>query len=128
MIKPDHILPILNQINNYVQFIMEKAQPRLHFLDTMINKNGTKIWMDIYKKPKLKMQQTQNNLSNHPWLCLINIPFPLARRKCTIVENGNGKEKCFKELKENIARTKIPKLLIEDSQMRAKEIPLEILR
>ena len=30
---------------------MEKSQTRLPFLDKMLNKSGTKIWMDIYKKP-----------------------------------------------------------------------------
>ena len=51
LIKPDHLLSILNQINNNIQFIMEKSQTRLPFLDIMISKSGTKIWMDIYKKP-----------------------------------------------------------------------------
>ena len=51
LIKPDHLLSILNQINNNIQFTMEKSQTRLPFLDIMINKSGTKIWMDIYKKP-----------------------------------------------------------------------------
>ena len=51
LIKPEHLLSILNQINNNIQFTMEKSQTRLPFLDIMINKSGTKIWMDIYNKP-----------------------------------------------------------------------------
>ena len=30
---------------------MEKSQTRLPFFDIMINKSGTKIWMDIYNNP-----------------------------------------------------------------------------
>ena len=30
---------------------MEKSQTRILFLDIMINKSGTKVWMDIYNKP-----------------------------------------------------------------------------
>ena len=38
-------------MNINIQFTMEKSQARLLFLDIMINKSGTKIWMDIYNKP-----------------------------------------------------------------------------
>ena len=34
---------MLNQIKNNIQFTMEKSQTRLHYLDIMINKSGTKI-------------------------------------------------------------------------------------
>ena len=47
-IKPDHLLSILNQINNSIQLTMEKSQTRLSFLDMMISKSGRKIWMNIY--------------------------------------------------------------------------------
>ena len=30
---------------------MERSTTNLPFLDIMINKTGTKIWMDIYNKP-----------------------------------------------------------------------------
>ena len=50
LIKQAYILSILNQINNIIQFTMEKSQTGLPFLDIMINKSGTKIFMDIYNK------------------------------------------------------------------------------
>ena len=50
LIKPDHLLSILNQINNNFQFTMEKSQTRLPFLDMIITKSGKKIWIDIYNK------------------------------------------------------------------------------
>ena len=49
-------------------------------------------------------------------------------RICTIVENENVKEKRFKELERTLLEQKYPKSLIEASILRAKEIPLEILR
>ena len=45
-----------------------------------------------------------------------------------LLKSENIKEKRFKELKENIARTKYPKTLIDASILKDKEIPLEVLR
>ena len=58
----------------------------------MINKNGTKIWMDIYSKP-IDSKQYVPFTSNHQRHCLTNIPFSLARRTCAIVENQKCKRK-----------------------------------
>ena len=93
----------------------------------MVNKSDTKIWMDIYNKPT-DSKQYAPFMSNHPRHCLKNIPFSLARRIRTIVENENVKEKCFKELKKILLEQKYPKSLIEAGILRAKEIPLEVLR
>ena len=127
LIKPDHLISILNQVNNNIQFTMETSQARLSFLDIMINKSGTKIWMDIYNKPTDSKRYVPFT-SNHPRHCLTNILFSLARRTCTIVENENVKEKRFKELKKTLLEQKYPRSLIEASILRAKEIPLEVLR
>ena len=80
---------------------MVKSQTRLPFLDIMINKSGTKIWMDIYNKPT-DSKRYVSLTSNHPRHCLTNIPFSLARRICTIFENQNMKEQRFKELKKKL--------------------------
>ena len=128
LIKPNHLLSILNQLNNNIQSTKEKSQTRLPFLDIMINKSGTKIWMDIYNKATNSKRYVPFT-SNHPRHCLINTPFSLAIRICTIVENENVKEKRFKELKKEILlEQKYPTSLIEASILRAKEIPLEVLR
>ena len=42
LIKPNYLLSILNQVNNNIQFTMEKSQTRLPFLDIMISKSGKK--------------------------------------------------------------------------------------
>ena len=83
--------------------------------------------MDIYKKP-IDSKRYVPFTSNHPRHCLTNIPFSLARRICTTVENENVKEKRFKELKKTLLEQKYPNSLIEATILTAKEIPLEVLR
>ena len=83
--------------------------------------------MDIYSKPTDSKRYVLFT-SNHPRHCLTNIPFSLVRRICTIAENENVKEKCFKELNKTLLEQKYPKSLIEVSILWAKEIPLKILR
>ena len=51
LIKANDLLTILNQVNPNLKFTMERTTTNLPFLDIMINKTGTKIWMDIYNKP-----------------------------------------------------------------------------
>ena len=114
LIKPEHLLSILNQINDNIPFIVVNSQTRLLFLDIMINKSGTKIWMDIYNKPT-DSKRYVSFTSNHPRHCLTNIPFSLARWICTTVENENVKEKSFKELEKTLLEQKYPKSLIEAS-------------
>ena len=126
-IKPEYLLSILNQVNNNIQSTTEKRQTRIPFLDVMINKNSTKIWMDIYNKPTDSKRYVPCT-SNNPQHCLTNIPFPLASRICTIVENENVKEKRFKELKIILLKQKYTKSPIEASILRHKEIPFEVLR
>ena len=65
---------------------MEVSDNNLPFLDILINKCDKKIWMDIYAKPTDAKRYVPFN-SCHPKHCLKNIPFCLARRICTIVEN-----------------------------------------
>ena len=54
--------------------------------------------------------------------------FSRTRKICSIVENEKGKEKRFKELKKALLERKFSKSLIEATILRAKEIPIEILR
>ena len=57
LIKPEHLLSILNQINNNIQFTMVKSQTRLPFLGITINKSGTKSGFIFTTN-----QQTQNDM------------------------------------------------------------------
>ena len=107
LIKIEPLLSILKEINNIIQLTMEKSQTRLPFLDVMINKSGTKIWINIYNKSTDSKRYVPFT-SHHLQHCLANIPFSLARRICTIMKNEDVKEKRFKEMKKNTVRSKIP--------------------
>ena len=72
--------------------------------------------MDIYNKP-IDSKRYVPFTSNHQRHCLTDIPFSLARRIWTIVENENVKKK----------KKKNPRSLIEACIFRAKEMPVEIL-
>ena len=93
---------------------MERITTNLPFLDIMINKSRTKIWMDIYNKPTDSKRYVRFT-SNHLQSCHRNIPFCLARRICTIVEEEETKLKCLSELKTSVKQHKYPIALIENS-------------
>ena len=126
-IDPNEILNILNSINPSIQFTMEYSKEEIPFLDILIKRNDEKIWMDIYYKPT----DTHRCLpfsSNHPNHCKKNIPFTLACRICTIVENNKTKIKHLESLKMNLTKYQYPKQLIERGINKALSIPLEELR
>ena len=106
---------------------MERSTTNLPLLDIMINKTGTKIWMDIYNKPTDSKRFVPFR-SNHPRSCLRNIPFCLARRICAIVEEEETKLKRLSELKTSLRKQKYPIALIENSIKRALQVPLNELR
>ena len=85
---------------------MEESQRRLPFWDIMINKSGTKIWMDIYNK-QTDSKRYVPFTSNHPQQCLTNILFSFARRICIIAFNA------LKNWKKTLLEQKYPMLLIE---------------
>ena len=60
---------------------MEKSQTRLPFLDIIINKSGTKIWMDIYNKPTDSKRYAPFT-STYPRHCLTYFTFSLAKKMC----------------------------------------------
>ena len=82
--------------------------------------------MDIYNKPTDSKKYVPFT-SNHLRSCLRNIPFCLARRICTIVEEEDMKLKQLIELKIS-KQQKYPIALIENSIKRALQIPLNELR
>ena len=80
---------------------MERSTTSLPILEIMINKTGTKTWMDICNKssdPKKYVAFTSNNSRS----CLRNISFCLARRICTIIEEENTRLKQSSELKTSL--------------------------
>ena len=69
LIKPNELLEVLNNINPAIQFTMETSDTQLPFLDVLINKEGKKIFMDIYSKPTDSKRYVSFK-SNHPRYCL----------------------------------------------------------
>ena len=93
----------------------------------MINKTGTKIWMDIYNKPTDSKRYVPFT-SNRPRSCFGNIPFCLARRTCAIVEEEETKLKQLSELKTSLRKQKYSIAFIENRIKRALQVPLNELR
>ena len=125
-INPNDLLSILNPINPSIQFIMEYSKDASPFLGILIKRSIDIIWMDIYYKPT----DTHRCLpfsSNHPKHCKKNIPFTLARRICTIVENTEAKMKHLENLKLNLSKYQYPKQLTEFGINKALSIPLQEL-
>ena len=94
-INLNDLLSILNSFKPSIQFTMEYSKDAIPFLDMLIKHNNDKIWMDIYYKPT-DTHKCFPFSSNHPKHCKKNIPFTLARRICTIVENTEVKMKILK--------------------------------
>jgi len=86
ILEPDQLLAILNSIIPEIQFTMECSELAIPFLDILIEQKNNTISMDLYRKPT-DTQRCLHFKSNHPKHCLKNIPFAMARRICTIVEN-----------------------------------------
>ena len=93
-INPLKLFDILNNIHDNIKFTMEQHNLYVLFLDIIINKDAetSNIWMDIfYKKTNTRRCVAFN--SCHPKQSKNNIPFTLARRICTIVENNEVRKK-----------------------------------
>ena len=85
-IDPNRLLEILNSINPSIRFTMETSDKKLPFLDILIKRNDDKIWMDIYFKPT-DIRRCLPFSPSRPNHCKNNMPFTLAQKICTIVEN-----------------------------------------
>ena len=106
---------------------MERSTINLPFLDAMIHKTGTKIWMDIYNKPTDSKRYVPFT-SNHLRSCLRNTPFCLARHICTIAEEEDTKLKRLSELKTSLKQQKYPIALTENNIKSTSQITLNKLR
>ena len=83
--------------------------------------------MDIYCKP-IDTHRCLLFSSNHPKHWKKYIPFTLARRICTIVENTEGKMKYLENIEMNLSKYQYPKQLTELGINKALSIPLRELR
>ena len=99
-VKTDELLETLNSVNEVIQFIMEFSDKEIPFLDILIKRDNSGIWVDMYHK-STDTQRCLPYSTSHPKHYLKNIPFVMARRICTIVENDSLKNKQLRKLKEN---------------------------
>ena len=106
LIKSNDLLTILNQVNPNLQVAMKRITTNLPFLNIMINKTGTKIWMHIYNKPT-DSKRYVSFTSNHQQSYLRNISFCFATRICTIVRKEDTKLKRLSELKASLKQQQI---------------------
>ena len=125
-IKPEELLTVLNSINKYIQFTLEYSDKEIPFLDILIRRD-TGIWMDLYHKPTDTLRYVPLN-SNHPPHCKRNIPFTLARRICTIVENQERKIIHLDQLRKNLTPQRYPQDVINKGISKAMSIPQNQLR
>ena len=111
----------LNKLHPDIQFTMEYSSTSLPFLDVLIKKSGTIVSTDIFYKPT-DSKQYLNFKSCHPKHTKTNIPYNLARRICTIVSDEQIRDKKLRELQITLDERDYPKLLVQDSIHRAKQI------
>ena len=87
----------------------------------MINKEGKKVFMDIYSKPT-DWKRYVSFKSNHPNHCF-KIPFSLACRICMITEKDSLKEIKLKELETILLEQHYPERIIKAGINEALKIP-----
>ncbi|OOZ57814.1 hypothetical protein [Solemya velum gill symbiont] len=117
----------LNSLHPAIQFTMEIGEEQIPFLDVLVKKRGSKITTDIYYKDTDNHQYLDFH-SSHPSHTKRNIPYCLARRICTIVDDRETLERRLEELVFYLTKQHYPLQLIEAGIQRAKAIPIEELR
>ena len=50
-VQPQELLETINTINDAIQSTMECSNKEIPFLDTLIKRDSSGIWMDLYHKP-----------------------------------------------------------------------------
>ena len=128
-INPLRLFDILNNIHDNIKFTMEQRNLYLPFLDIMINKDpeNNNIWMDIfYKKTDTRRCVPFN--SCHSKQYKKNIPFILARRVCTIVENNEVRKKRLGKLQKVLYPQEYPQNLVQEAIRKVTSIPIDNLR
>ena len=90
---------ILNNLHPRIKFTMEYDQKEINFLDINLQVESKNIITDIYYKSTV----THNHVpfqSKHPKQTLVNIPYNLARRLCTIVDKRTTLEHRLNQLRD----------------------------
>ena len=110
-----------------MKFTKEKSANQLPFLDILVIKDGEEIKTDIFYK-ETDTHQYLNFHSCHPSHTKRNIPYCLARKICTVVEDERLREERLDELESFLIKQKYPSTIIERGIQMAKQIPIDQLR
>ena len=106
---------------------MEQNHDGLALLGIFIKRKGSLIITDIYYKPKDTKQYLDYN-SCHPRHMRRNVPFNLARRKYTFVEDESLRHERLEELKVCLINRHYSLAVIEYGIEKAKDIDITTLR
>ena len=102
-ISPGQLSLTLNSINPSIKFTMEYIKDQIPFLDILLKKSESGIWMDLYHKTA-DTQKCLPFTSCHANHCKRNISFCLARRISTIAENSAEMLRNLENLKSNLSK------------------------
>ena len=94
----ENLLKILHSLYPSIKFETEESETEANYLDIKILVKDHKIITDLFEKPT-DSQHYVPFISSHPSHTKRNIPFNLARRICTMVEEGNTRDQRLTELK-----------------------------
>ena len=110
--KLEDLHDILNSLDDSIQLTAETSCKELPFLDVMIRKDNTHRTTDIYYKPTDSFQYLPYT-SSHPRHIKNNIPYNLARRICTTVEDQDIRKRRLHDLKQIMLRKQYPAGIID---------------
>ena len=118
---------ILNNLHPSIKLTMEYNKNEMNFLDIKMIGKGENIITDIFYKATDTLNYVPFK-SAHPTHTLLNIPYNLARRLCTIVDERMTLEERLSKLEQVLKHLGYPQHIIKNGIEKAKRIPQETLR
>ena len=118
---------ILNNLHPSIKFTMEYNKNEMNFLDIKMIVKGENILTDIFYKATDIFNYVPFK-SVHTKHTLLNIPYNLARRLCTIVDERMTLEERFSKLEQVPQHLGYPQHIIKNGIEKAKRVPQETLR
>ena len=117
----------LQQLHSDIKYTWDKNSSRISFLDILVLLSDSKVTTDIYYKPT-DTHHYLNFKSCHPRHIKNNLPYCMARRICTIVDEISVRDKRLKTLADFFTAQGYPEGLINSGIEKAKSIPITVLR
>ena len=118
---------LLNSLNTNIESTIEKSTRQMLFLAILIHKDNDRRSTDIYYKTT-DTHQYLDFTSNLPRHIKISIPYNLARRVCTIVDDDVTKNKRLKQLQQMLINRNYPRKIIQTGIDKAKALYQQDLR